>query len=106
MKIYDDEQDKQHDDLEKTFKKINESNKNLKTLVDSKKVDLERDDEILNELGSRISQNEQRLAEDNQLIDNLRDIPNGIIANLRRIKTESIFYGSRIFSLNVAYPSL
>tara|TARA_Y100001970_G_scaffold293871_1_gene444117 strand:+ start:4258 stop:4827 length:570 start_codon:yes stop_codon:yes gene_type:complete len=75
MKIYDDEQDKQHDDLEKTFKKINESNKNLKTLVDSKKIDLERDDEILNNLGSRIYQNEQRLAEDNQLIDNLRDIP-------------------------------
>jgi len=77
MKIYDDEQDKQEEDLENTFKKINKSNKNLKKIVDSKNVDLKKDDEILNKLGSRIDENEQRLAKDNLLIDNLRDIPFG-----------------------------
>lgn len=74
MKIYDDEQDKQEKDLENTFKKINKSNKNLKILVDSKKIDLERDDEILSNLGSRIVENEQSLARDNQLIDNLHNV--------------------------------
>jgi predicted RND superfamily exporter protein len=74
MKIYDDEQDKQEKDLENTFKKINKSNKNLKILVDSKKIDLERDDEILSNLGSRISENEQGLNRDNQLIDNLHNV--------------------------------
>ena len=75
MKIYDDEQDNQEVKLESTFKKMSQSHQNLRALVDSKNVDLTRDDEILDELGSRISQNEQRLAEDNLLIDNLRDIP-------------------------------
>jgi hypothetical protein len=74
MKIYDDEQDKQEDDLKKTFQEINNSNDNLKKIVDSKKIEQNKDDDIFNELESRISENEQRLSQDNQLINNLHDV--------------------------------
>ena len=75
MKMYDDEQDKQEEDLEKTFNKINESNKKLRKMVNSKNVILNEDKEIFNELDNKITANENRLNEDNELINNLRDVP-------------------------------
>jgi hypothetical protein len=75
MKMYDDEQDKQEEDLEKTFEKINENNKKLQKIVNSKNVILNEDKEVFNELDSKINENENRLNEDNELINNLRDIP-------------------------------
>lgn len=75
MKMYDDEQDKQEEDLEKTFNKINESNKKLRKMVDSKNVILNKDKDIFDKLGNKITDNENRLNEDNELINNLRDVP-------------------------------
>lgn len=74
MKMYDDEQDKQEEDLEKTFNKINENNKKLRKMVDSKNVILNKDKDIFDKLDNKITDNEDRLNEDNELINNLRDV--------------------------------
>ena len=89
MKIYDQEQDKQEKDLEKKLKKINESNKNIKNLINSKKKDLNINDKILNDLGSRITENEKKIEKDKNLINNLHDISFG-----RNLENTGINIGS------------
>ena len=75
IKIYDDEQDIQEENLKKTFKEIDKNNSNLETLIKLKNVELEHNVNDLNELGSDISNNTKNIQNTKLLINNLKDIP-------------------------------
>ena len=74
MDIYNDEQNKQYDDLKKLFEKINNSNKNIKKLINSKNEFLDKNELDLSNLNDLANENKKIIDDNNNKINNLKDI--------------------------------
>lgn len=74
MDIYNDEQNKQYDDLKKSFEKINNSNKNIKKLINSKNEFLDKNELDLSNLNDLANNNKKIIDDNNNKINNLKNV--------------------------------